>query len=151
MVKRLIVLALLTAALAPPLSGCGQEQQVVTAPSAPTQAWPPSPSARATRLPSWLRTAAVKYSTRWRAQGPLSGWWALTTAEKASLASGTPGDDPDKDVYFVILKGNFDSDNYQFIAFTADPETHRQQSYVAGGGFERRFVGTMQPFMLRAQ
>jgi hypothetical protein len=49
-------------------------------------------------------------------------------------------------VYFAIVQGEFHGGQYQFISLEADPGTHRRLAFVAGGGFERRFVGQMADF-----
>jgi hypothetical protein len=88
----------------------------------------------------------MKVSVWWGDPHPTRAWWALTTDEKARLAGGTPGGDPNKQVYFAIVQGDFRSGQYQFFSLEADPRTHRQLHFVGGGGFERAFVGPMATF-----
>lgn len=89
---------------------------------------------------------AMRVSKRYGDPHPKQAWWALTSDEKAQLASGTPGGDPNMQVYFAIVQGEFRAGQYQFFGLEADPKTQRKLGLVVGGGFDRTFVGPMAAF-----
>jgi len=106
----------------------------------------PSGSGVVQQIPEWFRSMVMRVSDWWGDPHPKQAWWALTSDEKAQLASGTPGGDPEKQVYFAIVQGEFRSGQYQFFGLEADPRTHRKLAFVGGGGFDRTFVGPMAAF-----
>lgn len=97
-------------------------------------------------MPNWFRAMVLRVSRWYGDPHPKLARWALTTDEKAKLAGGNPGGDPDKQVYFAIVQGEFRSGQYQFLSLEADPGTHRRLAVVGGGGFDRTFVGPMAAF-----
>jgi hypothetical protein len=86
----------------------------------------------------------LRVSRHWGDQHPARAWWALTTDEDADLAGGTPGGDPEKRVYFAVVREDFRPGQYQFLSIKADPRTRRRLALVVGGGFDRTAVGTME-------
>jgi hypothetical protein len=126
-----------------PAGSPGNEASPALSPS-PTPA--PSGSAAVQQLPEWFRAMAMRVSRWWGDPHPQQAWWALTSDEKAQLAGGTPGGNPERQVYFAIVQGEFRSGQYQFFGLEADPRTHKKLRFVSGGGFDRTFVGPMTAF-----
>jgi hypothetical protein len=97
-------------------------------------------------VPEWFRAMVMRNSLWWGDAHPKRAWWALTTDEKAKLAGGNPGGDPDRQVYFAIVQGEFRAGQYQFFSLEADPGTLRRLGFTGGGGFDRTAVGRMAAF-----